>query len=1182
MEVLVRNLPQGMTERKVRHFFTPYLEPVGISTYHCHKLAGKTFAKLTFTNTVAGQTFLELHGQKAPGRRGFDKVKAKIYHMRKPVNISQSDHVPDKFLLSSLDSEENKHISAALTQASHGKSTQPSGLLRSFPVRQVLCGHLCYPDQRLAFASYFKEDRIGDMIFGRRAVVVKLKPRDDRIGYAPSHQIEIPYSSVESFTIGTSDDPTATFSLAEAPKLFERIDTQEDEDALLSTFQSLVLHSGQPRSPTPAPKRQRIAALSKTHEVVVSSCLCYRFILQGSGSLRAIRALKGANEIPPIIPWNTPVSLGSSFPAQMTQLNNALSGRKFAAFPFALKFQIQALAQNGYLPPTTVVAFMDVIAARSEGISGATTTKAVRRLLGQIPFAGPETEAAEFSLQTLSEMLVENQRAIAREESYTSAYLALPEHICDVYKAMVTPTGIFLHGPAPEVKNRILRKYSDYTDRFLQVSFLDENGEPMRYERNTSNDEIYHSRFKKVLEGIINIAGRGYEFLGFSHSSLRAQTCYFMAPFTMGHELLHSRAVIARLGEFSEIRSPAKCAARIGQAFSQTFSSVSLPTDAFKVIPDIERNGRVFSDGVGTCSSSVLQSIHDAYGAKGMIALDTRVEGHLLHLRPSMIKFQGSPANDIEICGASFKPLPMYLNRQIIKILEDLGVKESSFLDLQADAVEKLRMTTRNSINAANFLKRQHVGQAARLPWLVRELMDINLSYEDDGFLRNVVELCVLAELREIKHRSRIRVEEGLTLYGIMDETNVIKEGQIYCSVHNDDGPRILTGPVVITRSPALHPGDIQVVEAVDVPKGSSLRALHNCVVFSQQGDRGDLYNIIYDSSLFPLRVAEPADYTIQAPIDIGRVVQRKEITDFFVDFMINDSLGRIATLHLTLADQKERGTFDPDCVLLANLHSTAVDFSKTGIPVDLSKMPRSSFVKPDFQAPGPRVLISNTVQLDKGQRPEDFEAQYEVEELDDIGQPPIRYYKSQKVLGKLYRAIDEQKFFEEIQTQPRRPARSFAAQKSLLDHVWKYVEENTALIQWRHFVDFAQDIKEDYEENLVDTMFEYSTHPPHYISEVEVFSGVIIGKHGAQNKRQRESSVSMKEKHERDVEYTVRSILQGEDNSGTAEALERSIACLWVGCNVVRPRKKVGTLVSFGWVAAAACLKEVEKFRRG
>jgi len=226
-------------------------------------------------------------------------------------------------------------------------------------------------------------------------------------------------------------------------------------------------------------------------------------------------------------------------------------------------------------------------------------------------------------------------------------------------------------------------------------------------------------------------------------------------------------------------------------------------------------------------------------GAKGMISLDNRIEGHALYLRPSMIKFIGSPSSDIEICGANFKPLPMYLNRQTIKILEDLGVGDAAFLQLQADAVEKLRQTTESPINAANFLKRQLVGQAAKLPWLIRELWDIGLSYEKDDFLRNTLEMCVLAELRELKHRSRIRVEQGVTLYGIMDETDYLVEGQIYCSVYNEDGLSILTGSVVITRCPALHPGDVQCVQAVDVPLESPLRALHNCVVFSQQGARG-------------------------------------------------------------------------------------------------------------------------------------------------------------------------------------------------------------------------------------------------------------------------------------------------------------------------------------------------------
>ena len=137
------------------------------------------------------------------------------------------------------------------------------------------------------------------------------------------------------------------------------------------------------------------------------------------------------------------------------------------------------------------------------------------------------------------------------------------------------------------------------------------------------------------------------------------------------------------------------------------------------------------------------------------------------------------------------------------------------------------------------------------------------------------------------------------------------------------------------------------------------------------------------------------------------------------------------------------------------------IKFSKVS-QVDLLKMPKSSFVKPDFQAPGPRVLINNTVNLEEGQNPEDMEPQYDVEELDDISQPPTRYYPSQKVLGQLYRAIDEQKFFEEIQTQPRSSGQSSTIQRSLLDQAWRYVEEKTSLIQWQHLVDFARDIKEE------------------------------------------------------------------------------------------------------------------------
>ena len=190
-----------------------------------------------------------------------------------------------------------------------------------------------------------------------------------------------------------------------------------------------------------------------------------------------------------------------------------------------------------------------------------------------------------------------------------------------------------------------------------------------------------------------------------------------------------------------------------------------------------------------------------------------------------------------------------------------------------------------------------------------------------------------------------------IAFIGIMDETGLLEEGEIYCETHTETGRNLLTGPVVITRSPALHPGDVQCVKAVDAPADSPLRALHNVVAFSSKGDRdlpsmlsggdldGDLYNIIYDNTLWPKRLSQPADYPTAEPIDIQRPVERTDMTDFFIKFMENDNLGLIATLHQIVADQQGHGTFDPVCISLAGLHSTAVDFSKTGIPVSLMRI---------------------------------------------------------------------------------------------------------------------------------------------------------------------------------------------------------------------------------------------------
>lgn len=516
MEVFVRNLPDPITEKGVRRYFRPILAKLEIHTFHCQKLKGRGLATLTFLDINKGQNFLLIHGQTKPGKDGFDKVRKKLFHMSKPVNCSESNKAPDHYLLQSLQKEENEKIYAK-TRKSKPSEGPVRDLHREFGIFAFFCGRWDYTGHRLAFFSYFQEQREGRLVFGRRALTVFLS---EPHFYLPAHQLEIPYNSIQSMTLGNQSNATITLSLAEAPKMYEDIPQLDGLDGL---FKGMKLNSSNPQSTL---KRKRIIAISKTHEVVVSSCLCYRFVLLNSSDILRVEALKRISEIPQSIPWDTTVVAELKFSAQMTMLNSALAGPKYAKFPFGVKFQLQKLAQNGYLSPPLALQFMGVIAPFVLDVAESVATATIRRLDNQIPYPGPATESSELSLETLSKLFTQNLKMVIREQTYSAGLAETYDHIAPIHKAMVTPAGIYLSGPEPEVKNRVLRKYSNFSNYFLQVSFLDENGEQIWYERETSNADIYHIRFKKVLEGVINIAGRGYEVGSvYTHSSSSFMLC---------------------------------------------------------------------------------------------------------------------------------------------------------------------------------------------------------------------------------------------------------------------------------------------------------------------------------------------------------------------------------------------------------------------------------------------------------------------------------------------------------------------------------------------------------------------------------------------------------------------------------------------------------------------------------
>ena len=88
------------------------------------------------------------------------------------------------------------------------------------------------------------------------------------------------------------------------------------------------------------------------------------------------------------------------------------------------------------------------------------------------------------------------------------------------------------------------------------------------------------------------------------------------------------------------------------------------------------------------------------------------------------------------------------------------------------------------------------------------------------------------------------------------------------------------------------------------------------------------------DKNARPTKYFEIVDYPRQKPKEIDRPVERNNMTDFFIKFVMTDQLGRVVVLYRVLADQKPDGTCDPDCITLTGMHSTPADFSKTGIAV--------------------------------------------------------------------------------------------------------------------------------------------------------------------------------------------------------------------------------------------------------
>lgn len=444
----MRNLPPAITEKQVKKFFRPLLAKLGVDTFHCRafktKGAVRSSAVITIPDAHKANKFLEIYGQAGQGNALFGKVKNKLNFMGMPIYCSESNQTPDRHLLRALEKDEIEKLKAESRPA----KPKTTNLKRNFGITSLHCGQWDYIEEELVFMTHFEDQRIGKMMFGRQSVIIILHPTHPN---EPTQRVEMPYCDIQSFTLGNSHNPTATFALRVPPKLLENLKSQAEESLEKSMAELGV------RERPGGFKRMRIMALRKGHEIIVSSCMCYRVILKEPSHFSLLQALKRAREIPESSVWNTIDIPRKDFSAQLTLLNTALSRSYSQAVSFDVKFQLQRLAQNGYLPPAKVVELLKSVNRNFSSVDDAALVASVQKLSRAIPYAGPETEASELSVKSLSDLLTRYQKSAAMEDSYS--HLAEKyEHIALIHKATVTPVGIVLSGPEPEVINRVIRK----------------------------------------------------------------------------------------------------------------------------------------------------------------------------------------------------------------------------------------------------------------------------------------------------------------------------------------------------------------------------------------------------------------------------------------------------------------------------------------------------------------------------------------------------------------------------------------------------------------------------------------------------------------------------------------------------------------------------------------------------
>jgi len=239
--------------------------------------------------------------------------------------------------------------------------------------------------------------------------------------------------------------------------------------------------------------------------------------------------------------------------------------------------------------------------------------------------------------------------------------------------------------------------------------------------------------------------------------------------------------------------------------------------------------------------------------------IDQRLEGCQIQFRGSMEKFESTAKlADLGIVDYSRPSNGTSLNKQIIMVLSELGISDDVLL-------WKQRQHLLAPCHPFLLLKWALINSPSNAVRMLSSRSNTDMAKAISDTLRR------MEKLRRQAPKESLRIPLSRNVFGVADISGQLKYGQCFFRPTITGTPRTLTnGRIAVARNPCYYPGDVRVLEVVDIPE---LSHLVDCIVFPVEGPRphahemaggdldGDRFFVTWDPDLVPSRTCDPYPY---------------------------------------------------------------------------------------------------------------------------------------------------------------------------------------------------------------------------------------------------------------------------------------------------------------------------------